>query len=127
MVLDKRVDLKDLEAVDYELYKGLTWMLCVLIVVIVVVVVAYASFRHRVKDITGAQEETFSVMQDRFGEHVVVELRPGGDTPDLTEANKEQLRQSRRRALDRRADCGVVLGVHGRARGRAAARPSTHV
>ena len=76
VVLDKRVDLKDLEAVDYELYKGLTWMLCVLIVVVVVVVVTYASFRHRVKDITDAQEETLSVMQDRFGEHVVVELRP---------------------------------------------------
>ena len=29
MVLGKRVNLKDLEAVDYELYKGLTWMLCV--------------------------------------------------------------------------------------------------
>jgi E3 ubiquitin-protein ligase NEDD4 len=31
MVLDKEVNLKDLEAVDYELYKGLTWMLCVLV------------------------------------------------------------------------------------------------
>jgi E3 ubiquitin-protein ligase NEDD4 len=29
MVLGKKVNLKDLEAVDYELYKGLTWMLCV--------------------------------------------------------------------------------------------------
>jgi E3 ubiquitin-protein ligase NEDD4 len=29
VVLGKRVNLKDLEAVDYELYKGLTWMLCV--------------------------------------------------------------------------------------------------
>jgi E3 ubiquitin-protein ligase NEDD4 len=29
MVLGKKVNIKDLEAVDYELYKGLTWMLCV--------------------------------------------------------------------------------------------------
>jgi E3 ubiquitin-protein ligase NEDD4 len=29
MTLGKRVNIKDLEAVDYELYKGLTWMLCV--------------------------------------------------------------------------------------------------
>jgi E3 ubiquitin-protein ligase NEDD4 len=29
MVLGKRVNRKDLEAVDYELYKGLTWMLYV--------------------------------------------------------------------------------------------------
>ncbi len=38
MVLNKKVNLKDLEAIDYELYKGLTWMLSVLIVVVVVVV-----------------------------------------------------------------------------------------
>jgi E3 ubiquitin-protein ligase NEDD4 len=30
MVLNKKVNLKDLEAVDYELFKGLTWMLYVL-------------------------------------------------------------------------------------------------
>ena len=35
-------------------------------------------------------EETFSVTEDRFGERVVVELRPGGATQDVTEANKEQ-------------------------------------
>ena len=29
MVLNKKGNLKDLEAVDYELYKGLTRMLCV--------------------------------------------------------------------------------------------------
>jgi E3 ubiquitin-protein ligase NEDD4 len=29
LVLGKKVNIKDLEAVDYELYKGLTWMLCV--------------------------------------------------------------------------------------------------
>jgi E3 ubiquitin-protein ligase NEDD4 len=29
MVLGKKVNIKDLEAVDYELYKGLNWMLCV--------------------------------------------------------------------------------------------------
>jgi E3 ubiquitin-protein ligase NEDD4 len=28
MVLNKKVNLKDLEAVDYGLYKGLMWMLC---------------------------------------------------------------------------------------------------
>ncbi len=38
MVLNKKVNLKDLEAVDHELYKGLTWMLYVVVVVVVVVV-----------------------------------------------------------------------------------------
>ncbi|KAI9454451.1 HECT-domain-containing protein [Lactarius psammicola] len=70
MVLGKKVNIKDLEAVDYELYKGLTWM-----------------FEN---DITGVLEETFSVTEDRFGEHVVVELRPGGASQDVTEANKEE-------------------------------------
>jgi len=36
MVLNKKVNLKGLEAVDYRLYKDLTWMLCVLIVVVMV-------------------------------------------------------------------------------------------
>ena len=36
MVPNKNVNLKDLESVDYELYKGMTWMLCVLIVTVVV-------------------------------------------------------------------------------------------
>lgn len=34
--IDKKVNLKDLEVVDYEPYKCLTWMLWVLITVIVV-------------------------------------------------------------------------------------------
>ena len=33
-------------------------------------------------------EETFSVTEDRFGEHVIVDLRPGGSTQDVTESNK---------------------------------------
>lgn len=28
--------------------------------------------------------------EDRFGEHVIVELRPGGASQDVTEANKDQ-------------------------------------
>jgi len=35
-------------------------------------------------------EETFSVTEDCFGEHVIVELRPGGASQDVTEANKEE-------------------------------------
>jgi E3 ubiquitin-protein ligase NEDD4 len=30
LVLNKKVNMNDLESVDYELYKGLTWVLCVL-------------------------------------------------------------------------------------------------
>ncbi|KAN0132216.1 hypothetical protein V8E53_009982 [Lactarius tabidus] len=85
MVLNKKVNLKDLEAVDYELFKGLTWMLCVFNI----------RFRRtltplfRENDITDVLEETFSVIEDRFGEHVVVDLRPGGSSQDVTESNKD--------------------------------------
>jgi E3 ubiquitin-protein ligase NEDD4 len=47
-------------------------------------------FRRSENDITDVLEETFSVTEDRFGEHVVVDLRPGGATQDVTEANKEE-------------------------------------
>ena len=35
-------------------------------------------------------EETFSVTEDRFGEHVIVELKPGGADLPVTEANKQE-------------------------------------
>ena len=43
MVLNKKTNLRDLETVDYELYKGLTWMLWVFIVAVAAVVVADTS------------------------------------------------------------------------------------
>jgi E3 ubiquitin-protein ligase NEDD4 len=41
-------------------------------------------------DITDVLEETFSVTEDRFGQHVIVELRPGGADQAVTEVNKEE-------------------------------------
>ncbi|KAI0030488.1 hypothetical protein K488DRAFT_54121, partial [Vararia minispora EC-137] len=70
MILGKKVNLKDLEAVDYELYKGLTWML--------------------ENDITDVLDETFSTTEDRFGELVTIELKPGGEAVSVTEANKAE-------------------------------------
>ncbi|VDB98127.1 unnamed protein product [Peniophora sp. CBMAI 1063] len=68
MILGKKVTLKDLEAVDYELFKGLTWML--------------------ENDITDVLEESFSTTEDRFGELVTIELKPGGEEIPVTEENK---------------------------------------
>ena len=45
-------------------------------------------FRHKENDITSMLEETFTVTEDFFGEHTVVELRPGSATHVATEANK---------------------------------------
>ena len=35
-------------------------------------------------------EETFSITEDRFGELVTIELKPGGETLEVTEANKKE-------------------------------------
>ena len=90
MVLGKRVNLKDLEAVDYELYKGLNWMLCVVKSAVGVESDRTELSFFRDNDITDVLEESFSVTEDRFGEHVIVELKAGGADIPVTEANKEE-------------------------------------
>ena len=41
-------------------------------------------------DITGVLEETFSVTEDRFGEFITVDLKPGGSDIPVTEENKRE-------------------------------------
>ncbi len=48
MVFNKKMNPKVLEAINYELYKGLTWMLCVFIVMAVVVLLADGSVTGRI-------------------------------------------------------------------------------
>ncbi|KIY67718.1 HECT-domain-containing protein [Cylindrobasidium torrendii FP15055 ss-10] len=69
MILKKKVTLADLESVDAELHRGMTWML--------------------ENDITDILEETFSTTEDRFGEMVNIELTPGGADVPVTEDNKK--------------------------------------
>jgi len=45
---------------------------------------------HRDNEIADVLEETFSVTEDRFGELVNVELKPGGADIPVTDANKEE-------------------------------------
>ncbi|XP_006458828.1 hypothetical protein AGABI2DRAFT_147171, partial [Agaricus bisporus var. bisporus H97] len=70
MILKKKVTLADLESVDTELHRGLTWMLD--------------------NDITDVIDETFTTTEDRFGEMVTVELKPGGEEVPVTEENKKE-------------------------------------
>ncbi|EIN08066.1 HECT-domain-containing protein [Punctularia strigosozonata HHB-11173 SS5] len=70
MILKKKVTLADLESVDAELHRGLTWML--------------------ENDITDVIDETFTTVEDRFGEMVTVELKPGGADVPVTEENKRE-------------------------------------
>ncbi|KAG6821166.1 hypothetical protein H0H93_005386 [Arthromyces matolae] len=69
MILKKKVTLSDLESVDAELHRGMTWML--------------------ENDITGVIDETFTTTEERFGEMVTIELKPGGADVPVTEDNKK--------------------------------------
>ncbi|KAG6885071.1 hypothetical protein C0993_006150 [Termitomyces sp. T159_Od127] len=70
MILKKKVTLGDLESVDAELHRGMTWML--------------------ENDITGVIDETFTTVEDRFGEMVTIELKVGGADIPVTEENKKE-------------------------------------
>jgi len=70
MILHKKVTLSDLESVDAELHRGLTWML--------------------ENDITDIIDETFTTTEERFGEMVTIDLREGGADQVVTEENKKE-------------------------------------
>ncbi|KAG9315721.1 hypothetical protein JVU11DRAFT_3368 [Chiua virens] len=70
MILGKKTSLSDLEAVDADLHRSLVWMLK--------------------NDITDVLDETFSVTEDRFGEIIEMDLKPGGANIAVTEENKKE-------------------------------------
>ncbi|KAK7056861.1 hypothetical protein VNI00_002578 [Paramarasmius palmivorus] len=70
MMLGKPVTLSDLESVDADLHRSLLWML--------------------ENDITDVLDETFSTTEDRFGELVTIDLKPGGADIAVTEENKKE-------------------------------------
>jgi len=69
MILKKKINLSDLESVDAELHRGMSWMLD--------------------NDITDVIDETFTTTEDRFGEMVTIDLKPGGSEVPVTEENKK--------------------------------------
>ncbi|KAG2153107.1 uncharacterized protein EDB93DRAFT_1136648 [Suillus bovinus] len=70
IILGKKSTLADLEGVDADLHRSLVWML--------------------ENDITDVLDETFTSTEDRFGEIVEVELKPGGANVPVTEDNKKE-------------------------------------
>lgn len=70
MILKKKINLNDMESVDADYYRSLHWMLD--------------------NSIEGIMEETFSTIEDKFGEMVTVELKPGGEHIDVTDENKRE-------------------------------------
>ncbi|CAG8539950.1 78_t:CDS:10 [Ambispora leptoticha] len=70
MILKKKVGLPDMESVDADFYRSLTWAL--------------------ENDITDILDLTFSTEDDRFGEVFTVDLKPDGQNIPVTEENKKE-------------------------------------
>ena len=70
MILKKKVSLQDMEGVDAEFHRTLSWTMD--------------------NDITDVIYSTFSVEDERFGEKVTVDLCPGGSEMEVTNANKRE-------------------------------------
>ncbi|EMC97125.1 hypothetical protein BAUCODRAFT_67918 [Baudoinia panamericana UAMH 10762] len=70
MILRKKVALQDMEGVDAEFHRTLSWAMD--------------------NDITDVIYSTFSVEDERFGEKVTVELKPGGKDIEVTNENKKE-------------------------------------
>ncbi|KAG0345486.1 hypothetical protein BG004_003677 [Podila humilis] len=71
MILKKKVTLADLESVDADVHRNLNWLL---------------------DDENGADilDTTFSTNDERFGEVVTIDLKPGGRDIVVTEENKKE-------------------------------------
>ena len=69
-ILGKKVDYKDMEAVDLEFYNSLKWML--------------------ENDITDVLDYTFSVESEDFGKRKVIDLKDNGSSISVTNENKEE-------------------------------------
>ncbi|KAJ1734065.1 E3 ubiquitin-protein ligase tom1 [Coemansia biformis] len=69
-ILGRKVDYRDIEAIDPSYYKSLEWIL--------------------ENDITDVFEETFSIEVDDFGQHRIVDLVPNGQEINVTEENKAE-------------------------------------
>ncbi|KAJ2315603.1 NEDD4 E3 ubiquitin-protein ligase [Coemansia sp. RSA 2704] len=72
MILKKPITIEDMQSVDADIYRSLKWTL-----------------ENDVSDMGF----TFTVDDDRFGERVEVELKPGGKDIDVTEENKKEFVQ----------------------------------
>ncbi|RPA81827.1 HECT-domain-containing protein [Ascobolus immersus RN42] len=70
MILKKKVSLADMEGVDADFHRNLSWTL--------------------ENDITGILDLTFSTEDTRFGETITVDLKPNGHEIEVTNENKRE-------------------------------------
>lgn len=88
MILSKPVSITDLEAIDADLHRSLMWMLWVYPVFFYFLQVNITLFSEN--DITDVLDETFSQTEERFGELITIDLKPGGEHIEVTEENKKE-------------------------------------
>lgn len=89
MMLRKKVTLQDMEGVDEDLHRNLTWTLYVFFICILVFIYQVLT-SHRNNDIEGIVELTFCVDDEKFGERTTIDLIPGGRDIPVTNENKAQ-------------------------------------
>lgn len=70
MMLRKKVQIQDMEGVDEEYHKNLTWTLD--------------------NDITDVLDQTFSIDDEQFGETKTIDLKPNGSNIQVTNENKKE-------------------------------------
>ena len=70
MMLRKKVQINDMEGVDEEYHKNLTWTLD--------------------NDITDILDQTFAIEDEQFGETRTIDLKPGGRDIQVTNENKRE-------------------------------------
>lgn len=70
MILSKKCTLADMESIDADFFRSLTWIL--------------------ENPIEGILDLTFSTEDDRFGETVTLDLKPGGRDIEVTDGNKAE-------------------------------------
>ncbi len=70
MIIKKKIGVADLESVDADFFRSIEWMLN--------------------NDITDILDLTFSAEEERFGELIVVELKPNGKNIPVTNENKKE-------------------------------------
>ncbi|KAF4536533.1 C2 calcium-dependent membrane targeting [Lasiodiplodia theobromae] len=70
MILKKKITLQDMEGVDADFHRNLQWTMD--------------------NDIDGVLDLTFSTDDERFGETVTIDLKPGGQDIEVTNENKRE-------------------------------------
>ena len=86
--LRENATVTDLKDIDEAFCKGLTWILFVL--PFFCNPCADSSQSSSENDITNILDETFSATEDRFGEFITVDFKPGGSEIPVTEKNKRE-------------------------------------